>query len=439
MTSTPRRTGNRVAYRALHAWARRAAAVVYRRVEVTGRDHVPADAPVILAANHSNALADIAIIVAKVPEFPHFLAAATWWKRAPARLLFRLGGVLPVHRSRDGGTRNNVSTFAACHDALAEGAHLAIFPEGEMHQEPALLPLKTGAARIGLGAVVDAKVADVVIVPVGLLYEDRGRFRSDAEIHFGEPLKMDAWADLYRRDPATAVRAVTDALHDALADVTVQHASREEAGLVTRAVAMTSADGEGSFAHRNELRRRVAAGVALVADGPAAAHSALADAVERHACDLRTLDLTDTARLDAVDPHERVLLQRSVIALAPVAAFGVVANGPVVLLVGAAGRSVPVGWQATTKGVGGTLLVPLLWGAEYALLARRIGRRRAAALTTAGALSGWVALGWLDRRQRLRALRRVERLEAERPAELAAARASRADLAAAVEELAGRA
>ena len=71
-------------YRALQVWARSAIHVVYRRAEVTGLSNIPTDRPAILAANHSNALADIAVIVAKMPRFPQFLAAASWWKSPPA-------------------------------------------------------------------------------------------------------------------------------------------------------------------------------------------------------------------------------------------------------------------------------------------------------------------------------------------------------------------
>ncbi len=138
-------------YRALTAWAQAAVAVVYRDVTVTDVAQLPVGRPVILAANHGNALGDVAVMVAATPGFPHFLAAASWWKSAPARVLFRLGGVLPIHRRHDGeDTRRNSSAFEACNIALASGAHLAIFPEGEMHLESALLPLKTGAARIAL-------------------------------------------------------------------------------------------------------------------------------------------------------------------------------------------------------------------------------------------------------------------------------------------------
>src|SRR5689334_210067 len=157
MTSPERRTRVPLSFRAIQRWAQIAVSVVLHRVHVTAMSRLPDDRPVILAANHSAALADVAIMINAIPEYPHFLAAASWWKSAPARVLFNAGGVVPIHRRRDGeGTEQNASAFEACSTTLASGARIAIFPEGEMGQEPALLPLKTGAARIALSAAADA-------------------------------------------------------------------------------------------------------------------------------------------------------------------------------------------------------------------------------------------------------------------------------------------
>src|ERR1700693_5346761 len=168
MTAAPRRARVPFSYRAIQTWAKVAVSAVFRKVHVTAISRLPDDRPVILAANHSSGLADVAIMIKEIPEYPHFLAAASWWKTAPARMLFNAGGVVPLHRRRDGeGTQENSSAFDACNTTLASGARIAIFPEGEMGDAPALLPLKTGAARIALGAAADAGIPVVVIVPVG--------------------------------------------------------------------------------------------------------------------------------------------------------------------------------------------------------------------------------------------------------------------------------
>ena len=119
------------------------------------RSRIVEGEPTIIAANHSQRprRPDRARRPS-CPGFPRFLAASYLWKIPPARFLFWLAEVVadlpPPGRLRHAPT--TTSTFEACHDALADGAHLMIFPEGEVHREPAMLPLKTGAARIGLGA-----------------------------------------------------------------------------------------------------------------------------------------------------------------------------------------------------------------------------------------------------------------------------------------------
>jgi glycerol-3-phosphate O-acyltransferase/dihydroxyacetone phosphate acyltransferase len=393
-------------YRVLHGWARTAVSVVYRRVTVTAASRVPNDRPVILAANHGNALADVAVIVATMPEFPHFLAAASWWKSAPARVLFRLGGAVPIHRRRDGeDTRQNTSAFEACNAALASGAQIAIFPEGEMHLEPSLLPLKTGVARIALGAAAEAGLDGVVIVPVGLVYEDRGRFRSNAEIHFGEPIAIVDWLDEYRVDPTKAVHGVTDLLADRLARVTVNHGSSDEAALLDRTAAYALADEPDAndgrqFARRNALRRKLASSIALAGGESSTDYRALAAAVAVHERDLQRLGIQHASAVPLGDMSavDRIALEAQLVALALPAALGLIANGPMLLGVWIASRRVRhEAWQATTKGVGGTFLSPIIWALEFAFLSSRLGRRRALALTTAGAIGGVAALGWGER------------------------------------------
>ena len=422
-----------LSYRVLQGWARTAISVVYRRVTVTSASRLPSDRPVILAANHGNALADVAVVITAMPDFPHFLAAASWWKSAPARVLFRLGGVVPIHRRRDGeDTRQNMSAFEACNAALASGAQIAIFPEGEMHLEPALMPLKTGVARIALGAAAEAGLESVVIVPVGLVYEDRGRFRSDAEIHFGEPLAIVDWLDEYRLDPTKAVHGVTDLLADRLARVTVNHGSSEEAALLHRTAAYALADEPDAndgrqFARRNAVRRKLASSVALAGGESSTDYRELAAAVAVHEHDLQRLGIRHASAVPLGDmsAEDRIALEAQLVALALPAALGLIANGPMLLGVWIASRRVRnEAWQMTTKGVGGTLLSPIVWALEFAFLSRRLGRRRALALTTAGAIAGLASLEWRERflhwRQSVRRVNGGERRDA-----LDEARASR--------------
>jgi len=442
MTSPERRARVPLSYRAIQRWAKVAVSVVLHRVHVTGMSRLPDDRPVILAANHSAALADVAIMIKVIPEYPHFLAAASWWKTAPARMLFNAGGVVPIHRRRDGeGTEQNSSAFEACNTTLASGARIAIFPEGEMGQEPALLPLKTGAARIALGAAADAGIPGVVVVPVGLVYEDMGRFRSEVELQFGEPIEIDEWVAAYRADSAKAVRGVTDLIADRLAQVTVNHGSADEADVLDQAAAVALADsGADDFVRRNSLRRALAGAVALAGGESSGEYQELVGALAEHSSDLERLGLDgrDSSALQLAPSGEAEHLKREVVVLSAPAAVGVVANAPVLAGVALARRRIsPDAWQATVMGVSGTVLCPIVWATEYGVLAHYLGRRPAIALTAAGAAGGLAAIAWTERFRQWRRIVRRSALERELPEAVETAQHSRAAVRRAVESLVG--
>lgn len=82
--------------------------------------------------------------------------------------------------------------------------------------------------------------------------------------------------------------------------------------------------------------------------------------------------------------------------LAPAAAVGVVVNATAIAPIMLGARLVgDEGWQATAKGVGATVLVPVTWMVGGRLLAKRYGAARAAVLIAAGVGSGWVSIAWL--------------------------------------------
>ena len=111
--------------------------------------------------------------------------------------------------------------------------------------------------------------------------------------------------------------------------------------------------------------------------------------------------------------------------LGPPAALGLVLNAPVLL--GAALATTCAkheSWKATTMGVAGTALCPLVWALDYVYLARRLGRGRALTITAAGAAGGIAALAWHDRFLRRRACSTwLDQAARDQPTKLAAARA----------------
>ncbi len=422
--------------------------MIFRRVDVTGASRLTEGEPTIIAANHTNGLADPVVMVAKLPGLPSFLAGQDLWRFPPARFLFWLARVLPVSRRRDGAdVGDNESVFSACHDALAHGAHLAIYPEGGVHLQPSMLPLKTGTARIALGAAASG-TRGVTIVPIGLVYDDKGRFRSQAAIHVGHPIEVDDWVERYRVDGPGAVRGLTDLLAARLHELTLNHASWEEAAVIDRAAAITilgeRAPGprQPVFAERSALSRALAAAIEASGGEEGDAFRRLASAVEAYRRDLALLGIDNPRAVPRLDPGWiRIRLARLAIgsvALMPFAAIGVLLNGamvPAVNLVRA--RVKHPAWQTTAKGLTGLFLLPTLWATETTIAYRRFGGRTALAVAVAGPLGGvaWIAwrVRWLRWRRTAASLEWFRRPDAA----LAAARASREEVLERVAELVG--
>jgi len=219
-------------YRALRRVARIALAWYYADLVVQGGQHVPAEGPILLVANHPNALIDAMVVAVTVRRRVLLTAKATLFEQPLLATLLRAVGVVPLRRAKDEQTMTadspavarNAEAFGAVTTALAHGGAVLVFPEGISHDAPALAPLRTGAARMALQAH-SAGVTHLRLMAVGLTYEAKERPRSRIATRFDEPLSLDAWLAAHSADAG----ALTAELEARLRRVTLNFASEERA------------------------------------------------------------------------------------------------------------------------------------------------------------------------------------------------------------------
>ena len=177
----------------------------YSSIEIIGRERIPANGPVILAASHHNALVDALIAGWIAPRRVTLTAKATLTDNVLLRWLFRLVGVVPLRRAKDetakteGATpdvQRNASAFIYILDVLEKGGMILIFPEGISHSNPELAPLKTGASRIALEARDKRAVGNLQIIPLGLNFEDKGNPGTAVLAEVGEPISLDSLGEI---------------------------------------------------------------------------------------------------------------------------------------------------------------------------------------------------------------------------------------------------
>ncbi|HEX2094388.1 MAG TPA: lysophospholipid acyltransferase family protein [Longimicrobiaceae bacterium] len=277
----------------------------FYRLEAAG-GRVPLHGPVLLVANHPNSLMDPALVAAVARRPVRFLAKAPLFGDRQVGWMVRGAGAIPVYRASDDPAEMgaNEDSFRAAHGALAEGAAVGIFPEGLSHSEPSLAPLRTGAARIALGAAGRLGRA-FPIVPVGLVFRGKERFRSDALAVIGEPVEWDDLCDRGTGD-VDAVRELTRRIDRRLREVTVNLERWEDAPLVETAEEIYAAEWEmdADPADRVERLREATEGLARLRGENLGEWREIAREVSRHgrlldAVGLRPADLREVPRLHA--------------------------------------------------------------------------------------------------------------------------------------------
>jgi 1-acyl-sn-glycerol-3-phosphate acyltransferase len=195
--------------------------VFFREVEVTGREGIPRGVPLVFVANHNNSVVDSVLLLALPGARPRMLAKSTLFSHPVMGPLLALAGALPVYRRQDASAdvSRNFETFAHCRRVLAAGGQIALFPEGTSHNERRL-PIKSGAARIVLEAEALQGPLGIRIVPVGLNYEAKDRFRSKVWVCVGHAVDPAVEVIRHREEPRAAVRALTERIAVALEEVT---------------------------------------------------------------------------------------------------------------------------------------------------------------------------------------------------------------------------
>ncbi|KAI8076551.1 uncharacterized protein B0P05DRAFT_546332 [Gilbertella persicaria] len=187
----------------------------FRQIKVICKAPVPAEGPLLVAANHSNMVLDPIVLIATFPHSRacHFWALARFFRIPFVGSILKAAGVLPV----DTKTHSNAKLFEHTLQSLDQGAVVALFPEGTSYTAPNHLPFKDGISWASFEYLTqladrqDPEQTSISIIPVGITYTTKNRWRSEMVVEYGEPI-VQTLEDLkaFNQDPKQSVKQLTD-------------------------------------------------------------------------------------------------------------------------------------------------------------------------------------------------------------------------------------
>ena len=128
------------------------------RLDVEGRENVPARGGALFTPNHVS-MADAVLLIASIDRPIRFIMFKGSYEHPLVKPFAKVMGVIPI--ASDQGPREMIHSLRMATDALKAGEVVCIFPEGQMTRIGQMLPFRRGMERI-------IKGVDVPIIPVNL-------------------------------------------------------------------------------------------------------------------------------------------------------------------------------------------------------------------------------------------------------------------------------
>jgi 1-acyl-sn-glycerol-3-phosphate acyltransferase len=382
---------------------RRVIGTYFRDIEVSGELPREGTRGRVFLSNHTNAIVDPILVLTTAPCFIAPVAKSTLWKTPGLRFLLDQAGAVPIQRRRDDPGKakgSNEEVFDKVAAALAGGSSILIFPEGTSHNEPRLIELKTGAARM-LARAHARGARGLSFQAVALEFDERNVFRSRALLVYGPVREVDALGV----EGEALVAAITEQGRADLAELLVEGETWPERLLIARVAAMLGNDeGDHSLTNWNSIGRRVEAARKALRGTDEATVQAIAEAVERYHERLAEEGLVDEQLARAEDPANNLLAEAALWLALPLAVAGTTLYAvPYQLTRLLATRAAAEPDELSTYKLGVGLLAYPIWagllaGAGFALLPLPAALGFAALALA----SPFAALAWHDAAPRLR-------------------------------------
>ena len=346
-------------------------ATLYHRVEVRQAPGLTDSGPELANASHFGGFTDPLLLIYAMDRVPRFIARDVIWKYPIVKSVMKWVRAIPVHKSEDGGPTSNDQMFASTYAALEEEDLVTIFPEGITVDDPSIAHIKTGSARIVLGARASG-VSGIKLMSAGIHYENKAALRSEVFIDIGWDFDLDEFVEAHVEpgDPEDAsnwdlVRSLTEVMEENLRKAAPDFESWVVARSLSKAsdVALRSTDDGLKVGHGD--RERLAR---MLDDAPKPDRRAVTDTMETYQSDLDAMGFNDEMLMSGLNTASAFVgyaIRQLIIGLMliPFAFVGLIVNAIPMIIVWIIGRlNVADAMMATIKPLGALFVFLITWG-----------------------------------------------------------------------------
>lgn len=176
------------------------------RIEVTGRENLPKEGPVLLAPLHRSRWDALIVGYAAGRHITgrdlRFMVSADEMHGLQGWFIRRLGG-FPVNQKEPG-----IGSLRHAIELLQARKMLAIFPEGRIFRTAEVQPIEPGFARLALQAESNNPGLGIKIVPIRIDYSDPfPHWRTDVEVAIAPPLNVEEYCKKPARECSKYLKA----------------------------------------------------------------------------------------------------------------------------------------------------------------------------------------------------------------------------------------
>lgn len=205
----------RLQHRVAQLWAHVSVACSCSRVQVIGRENIPAET-CVFAANHTSYM-DTPVVFSSLPVQFRILAKKELFTLPFIGWYLTRSGQLPIDTANP---RSTLSSFAAGVRTLRRGLSVFVFPEGARTPTGEVQAFLNGAAYLALRAQVPlvpiALIGVYDLLPIHHTHFYPSPDKTPIKLVFGQPISTEG------RTPRDS-EAVTDELRNAIASLIRQH------------------------------------------------------------------------------------------------------------------------------------------------------------------------------------------------------------------------